>query len=443
MKSLDSVCHVLGGFAAAAMLAGCGGSQPPIGAPGAMSQSSTNAPAHAIAYRIEPANSYRVLHRFNDLGLGTHHRAYNGANPYGDLIDVNGTLYGTTEFGGGGFCVEGGCGTVYSISTAGAHTVLSRFADGAGGGANPIAGLIVLNGTLYGTTFDSGTGSGGTGGSVYSVTTTGTVKALHTFAGGSDGANPWAGLVAVKGLLYGTTTAGGGNTSECAFLYGCGTVYSISTSGTYAMLYSFSFEGGAVPWAGLINVNGTLYGSTEYGGDRSCSEYGCGVVFSITARGKERVLHSFTGGSDGGYPYAGLINVKGLLYGTTIGGGTYGKGTVYSITTIGTEKVLYSLAGGSDGARPYAGLIDVKGTLYGTTTEGGGAGCGGNGCGTIYSISTAGTEAVLHSFGGSPDGASPYAGLIDVNGTLYGTTAGGGGPRCGTSGCGTVFTLKL
>ena len=356
---------------------------------------------------------------------------------------MNGTLYGTTQFGGG-YC-EGGCGTVYSVTTAHVQTVLARFADASGGGANPIAGLLDVDGTLYGTTSDRGNGSGGHGGSVYSVTTSGTVKALYTFGGGSDGANPTAGLVAVKGLLYGTTTDGGGKTSECAFLYGCGTVYSVSTNGlTYTQLYSFSFDGGAVPLAGLINVNGTLYGTTEYGGDRSCNQYGCGVVFSVTAGGKEQVLHAFAGGSDGGYPHAAVIAVKGSLYGTTAGGGTYGHGTVYSLTTTGTEKVLYSFAGGSDGARPFAGLIDVKGTLYGTTNEGGGTGCGGNGCGTVYSISTTGTEAVLHSFSGSPDGATPYAGLIDMNGTLYGTTAGGGGPKCelyDSSGCGTVFAL--
>jgi uncharacterized repeat protein (TIGR03803 family) len=418
--------------AAVAFLAGCGGSQPPIGAPGAVSQ------ARTIVHHNGTA-SYRVLYGFGDGKHGSGHHGYDGVNPYGDLIDVNGTLLGTTQFGGGG--CEGGCGTIYGISTAGAHTVLYRFTDGAGGGVNPIAGLIDVNGTLYGTTFDNFSNSGGRGGSVYSLTATGTVKALYTFPGGSDGANPWARLVAVKGTLYGTTTAGGGKTSRCDFLYGCGTVYSMSTSGSEKTLYRFSSGngGGAVPFGGLINVNGKLYGTTEYGGN-PCDNYGCGVVFSITTHGEEKALHSFGSSSDGAYPFAGLIDVKGTLYGTTTGGGTYGKGTVYSITTTGTEKLLYSFAGGSDGAHPYAGLIDVKGTLYGTTTEGGGTGCGSNGCGTVYSVSTAGTEAVLHSFGGSPDGSSPYAGLIDVNGTLYGTTAGGGGLGC-EGGCGTVFAL--
>jgi uncharacterized repeat protein (TIGR03803 family) len=85
----------------------------------------------------------------------------------------------------------------------------------------------------------------------------------------------------------------------------------------------------------------------------------------------------------------------------------------------------------------------VNGTLYGTTSAGGGTGCySGSGCGTVYSVSPTGSEAVLHTFGGSPDGSTPYAGLIDVNGTLYGTTAGGGAARCRVyGGCGTVFAL--
>ncbi len=425
--------------AAAAMLAGCGASQAPIGVPGVMPQDVATTPARSMEHRV-PSGSYRVLHLFGDLG-GGHHHGYNGVNPYGNLMDVNGTLYGTTQFGGGG--CEGGCGTVYSMSTTGAYTVLSRLVKGSGGGANPIAGLIDMNGTFYGTTFDNGSGTGGAGGSVYSVSSTGVVKTLHDFGGGTDGANPWAGLVALNGTLYGTTTDGGG-TSRCDFPYGCGTVYSINTSGAYTLLYSFNSGGGALPFGGLVDVNGKLYGTTEYGGSTSCYTYGCGVVFSISSSGEEKVLHSFTSG-DGEYPYAGLIDVKGVLYGTTFGGGTYGEGTVYSITTTGTEKVLHSFAGGSDGAHPYAGLIDVKGTLYGTTSEGGGTGCSsGSGCGTVYRISPAGSEAVLHSFGGSPDGARPYGGLIDVSGTLYGTTVGGGHPKCtvyNASGCGTVFAL--
>jgi uncharacterized repeat protein (TIGR03803 family) len=145
------------------------------------------------------------------------------------------------------------------------------------------------------------------------------------------------------------------------------------------------------------------------------------------------VLHNFKGIPDGEYPYAGLINVNGTLYGTTYFGGAYDDGTVFSITTSGKATVLHSFGMTGDGEYPYAGLIDVKGTLYGTTYEGGGA----TGGGTVFAITTSGKETVLHSFTGSGDGEYPNAGLIDVKGTLYGTTADGG-----ANGGGTVFGLS-
>jgi uncharacterized repeat protein (TIGR03803 family) len=195
---------------------------------------------------------------------------------------------------------------------------------------------------------------------------------------------------------------------------------------------------GTVPYAGLINVKDTLYGTTYYGGANSF-----GTVFSLTPSGTETVLHSFAGheNGDGLEPEAGLISVKGTLYGTTYGGGTYYYGTVFKITRGGTETVLHSFGGSGDGTYPYAGMINVKGTLYGTTVAGGPSTCRYytlTGCGTVFSITPSGTERVLHSFaGGSGDGANPYAGLINVKGTFYGTTAGGGANDDGI-----VFSLK-
>ncbi len=151
------------------------------------------------------------------------------------------------------------------------------------------------------------------------------------------------------------------------------------------------------------------------------------------------VLYRFNKAPDGHNPFAGLVNVNGTLYGTTFWGGAR-VGTVYSITTGGAEQVLYRFGGKTDGTEPYAGLIDVNGTLYGTTYAGGGYGCTGGGCGTVFSITTGGTEKVLYSFGGGIDGAYPGAGLTDLNGTLYGTTISGGS-GCGSDGCGTVFSI--
>ena len=182
----------------------------------------------------------------------------------------------------------------------------------------------------------------------------------------------------------------------------------------------------------MINVNGTLYGTTVYGGSTVFN--GFGTVYSISTTGKETILHSFDANPDGANPYAGLVDVNGTLYGTTSNDGACAFcGTVYSITTSGSFKVLHDFGSGSDGEYSFAGLIDVKGTLYGTTVTGGGS----SGNGTVFSITTTGKEKVLYSFGNSPDGATPEAGLIDVRGTLYGITIAGGLPYCEN----VVFTM--
>jgi uncharacterized repeat protein (TIGR03803 family) len=206
----------------------------------------------------------------------------------------------------------------------------------------------------------------------------------------------------------------------------------------------------------LIDVNGTLYGTTEIGGVYSTNYcgLGCGTVFAITPSGTEKVLHSFGNGKDGTYPLSGLVEVNGSLYGTTRGGGSgpcsryvLGCGTVFSITAGGKEKVLYSFVGGVDGDGPEAALLNVNGTLYGTTAFGGvnGSGCSTLGCGTVFSITLSGHETVLYNFKGTPDGSEPISGLSYVKGKLYGTTSNGGrsGSGCRGRGCGTVFSITL
>ena len=151
------------------------------------------------------------------------------------------------------------------------------------------------------------------------------------------------------------------------------------------------------------------------------------------------MLHTFGKGTDGAKPAASLIDVNGTLYGTTASGGAYKGGTIFSITPGGKEKVLHSFGYGADGAYPVASLIYVNGALYGTTENGGASNFCGGGCGTVFSITTSGSESVLHSFAGNGDGIYPAASLTDVNGTLYGTTTSGGlYGNC----CGTVFSLK-
>jgi uncharacterized repeat protein (TIGR03803 family) len=212
---------------------------------------------------------------------------------------------------------------------------------------------------------------------------------------------------------------------------------------TEKVVYEFkSGNNGASPLAGLIEIGGTFYGTAYQGGGSGCGGIGCGTVFSMTKAGKVKVLHVFTGGSDGASPLGGLIDVNGTLYGTTTGGGAYGDGTVFSVTTAGEETVVYSFMGGSDGRTPNGSLIDVGGTLYGATFLGGDANiCDGGGCGTVFSVTPAGVEAVVYVFQGGSDASGADGSLINVNGTLYGTSQGGGGSANCTMGCGTVFSV--
>ncbi len=382
------------------------------------------------------ASSYQLLYRFRTFS--------HGMNPRAALIHVKGTLYGTTPYGGSGTCGIVGCGTVFALSTDGSAKVLYNFAGGSGG-AFPKGRLLDINGTLYGATTsggDSGCPNGPSGngcGIVYSLTLNGSETILHRFHGGSDGANPSGGLVELNGTLYGTTINGGAQ--------GCGTVYSIQTSGLEKVVADFCTRrlAGLNPEGELVAVNGALYGTTSGANGTSGCRLGCGSVFRVDANGAGKVLHNFTGGqSDGANPYAGLVNVNGTLYGTTTGGGD-GYGTVYGISTTGSENVLYRFNAPPDGDYPVAPLTVVNGVLYGTTVDGGiASGCHkGRSCGTVFSVDMGGKERVVHRFaGGSADGANPYAGLTTMNGRFYGTTSGGG-MHCDVHRCGTVFALSL
>jgi uncharacterized repeat protein (TIGR03803 family) len=383
-----------------------------------------------------------------------------GAIPSAPLTHIGSTLYGTTSAGG-----NYGGGTAFAIDLkSGKKTVLHSFGNG-GDGANPQAGLLVLNGILYGTTTNGGAGSslhcnGRTCGTVFSIDpNTGSETALYSFCGRpncGDGAQPFAGLIAVNGVLYGTTSRGGahfGPTSQFG-----GTVFSLDpNTGTETVLYTFCSQrdcaDGADPVAGLLDVRGMLYGTTGNGGGNDCGGVGCGTVFSLDlTTGAETLLHAFKDDSNGFFPLAGLIDAKGTLYGTTVFGGNF-EGTVFAMDRrTGAETVVYAFCTqGSctdDGHQPQAGLVNANGTLYGTTYYGG-APAGG----TVFAIDMAtGSETVAYTFcseANCADGQAPTAGLININGTLYGTTAfGGTGQEAGicTNGayygnCGTVFAL--
>jgi uncharacterized repeat protein (TIGR03803 family) len=351
-----------------------------------------------------------------------------GVNPISDLIDVNGTFYGVTLAGGTGDCGSGStCGTVFAFDPrTRSKTVLHSFKDSETDGIFPTSGVIDVKGILYGTTMAGGGGSSG-GGTVFALDPqTGAESLLHSFTGGSDGYTPWAGLVGVKDMLYGTTSAGGGNGCGGG---GCGTVFAINRkTGKETVLHTFDGgAGGAVPMGALTEVNGTLYGTTSQGGSTQECFTGCGTVFAIDPKtGATTVVYTFAGGSDGSDPTARLLNVNGTLYGTTAAGGANNRGTVFSLDLqTGSEAVLYSFCNQQDcrdGSDPGLGtLIDLDGTLYGTTAGGGG---------TVFAVdAVSGAETVLYSFGSKMnevDGANPDGGVIAKGQWLYGTTLYGG-----------------
>jgi uncharacterized repeat protein (TIGR03803 family) len=368
-------------------------------------------------------------------------------------------------------------------------------------GDSPEANLVynTSTGALYGTTIAGGASGWGTVFELSPPTKTGglwTKTTIHSFTGGTDGANPVAGLLlSSAGVLYGTTELGGAKDF--------GTVFSLtpptppSTTWTLTTLYAFTGENGdgANPESGLVMNKEALYGTTTFGGS------GYGTVFSLTpkagGRWVETVLYSFNGAPtgcgttgnpacDGANPEAGVIALPstGVLYGTTFAGGTLDYGTVYSLTpptppaTTWTPTVLYSFNGAPsavdggeacgttgqppcDGAYPAGGVVVFTGgVLYGTTTIGGNpTGCplGGfaQGCGAVFQLkpptppATTWTESLIYIFTGPPkDGWAPSQNLaIGTTGTLFGATFAGGSTddNCFPAsylGCGIVYELK-
>ena len=377
-----------------------------------------------------------------------------GTHPYGPLIeDSSGNLYGTTLSGGGSTgCGLGGCGMVFTLTSPARNERILHIFTGGTDGAVPAGGLIQdAAGNLYGTTaYGGGASACSFGcGTVFKVTTLGTETVLYSFAGGAaDGAYPEASLIMdLAGNLYGTTFGGG--SSACPG--GCGVVFKLSPTGTETVLYSFTGDtDGANPIAGLIrDAAGNFYGTTLLRGTPGCTySYGCGTVFELSPAGSLRVLHSFSGGADGGNPQGGVIlDASGNLYGTTAGGGAStcsgGCGVVFKLSPAGTETVLYSFTGATDGANPNSGLIeDAAGTFYGTTFNGNSLAACRAGCGTVFELSSAGTETALYDFNGGANGANPNASLIqDAAGNLYGTASAAGIYAECPTGCGTVFKL--
>jgi uncharacterized repeat protein (TIGR03803 family) len=333
--------------------------------------------------------------------------------------DTAGNMYGTTFSGG-----SHNLGAVFMATPAGTESVIYSFSGGADG-SHPVAGLFrdAKTGNLYGTTVYGGATNNGT---VFVLNpTSGNETVLYSFLGGQDGANPYSSVVRAGTTIFGTTYNGGA--------FGYGTVFELTSAGKEAVLHSFNSAfptlDGSYPYAGLALYKGIFYGTTTLGGASNL-----GTVFSITKTGTYALLYSFKGGSpDGQSPNGGVaFDKSGNIYGTTYAGGQDNAGVVYTIKG-GGETVLHHFARNrADGINPYASLIFVKGNFYGTTLQGGPANAG-----TVFKITTGGTETVLHTFAGGADGYNPYSALVlGANNTFYSTTLVGG-----ASNLGTVFKL--
>ena len=399
------------------------------------------------------AQTYKVIHNFAG-GL-------DGAEPAAGLtMDGAGNLYGTTFEG------DALTGTVFKLTHKNSSWVLSPlflFTEGGSGGAIPYAKVIFgPDGTLYGTTGYGGNPQNCIGGcgTVFNLKpkpnppvtplSPWLERAIYPFGGGSDGANPYGAdlIFDQAGNIYGTTYNGGGG--GCSG--GCGTVYKLTPSNgtwTESLIYSFTQGGdGQHPWGGVIfDQSGNLYGTTTYGG-----AYGSGAIYKLTPSGSgwtESLLYSFTGGTDGANPYAGLIfDQAGNLYGAAAVGGSGNGGTAFELTPSNgswTFNPLYSFTGpgGAFAPGPIANLaFDSAGNLYGTTH-----GDGPYYVGSVFKLTPAGgswTYTSLHDFTNGNDGGAPRSSIIfDKNGNLYGTAASGGtgDPDNCYGSCGVVFEI--
>jgi uncharacterized repeat protein (TIGR03803 family) len=369
------------------------------------------------------AQVFTKLHNFNS-GL-------NGCNPSAPPVQGrDGNLWGTTAECG----KTARAGTVFRMTPGGALTTVHGF-DGAKGGAEPAVAVVLgTDGLFYGDTFGGGVNLNGHA-VVFKLTAGGSFFVLHDFQPATQFSPQGALTEGADGNYYGTTRYGGTNL--------LGTVFKISSRGSLTTLYNFDGVHGANPTNRLVlGTDGQFYGTTF-------DDSGNGNVFKISSTGTLTVLHRFAG-PDGKNPVS-LIQAKdGNFYGTAFHGGantcgTFGCGAIFKITRRGVFTKLYDFDG-THGAQPNDLTQGTDGNLYGTAAFGGsGTNCGTYGCGTIFQIPIAGVLTVLHNFDNN-DGSLPAGALAQhTSGKFYSTTELGGpnSAGCGGFGCGTVFSLDM
>jgi uncharacterized repeat protein (TIGR03803 family) len=387
-------------LSAAAMLAACNGSQPPIGVPGAQQNGETDSAQYSVLHAFKSkahgyapqsvitangrlygltffggytkapgcgsgcgvlfsmaldGSAYKVLHRF----IG----GLDGAGPFS--IFANGSnLYGVTYEGGGGPCRTQwltGCGTAFQVGLNGLnYKVLHRFQNPETSGSFP-CGLAAFDGELYGTTFAGGKHRYGT---VFRVSFLGDdFSIVHSFAANGDGASPNPELTVLKGTLFGTTMHGG------TVGYDDGTIFSVSAQSVYENVNNAIF---GMPYAGLTPVHGRLFGTTVTGGLPDCPQ-GCGTVYRLAPSGDGfKILRKFDAPPDAVGPQGDLVVSGGMIYGVSTAGGAYGEGTVFRISPSGSDyEIVYSFKGKREGGS--LGIMALAGKyLYGTADGGNG-----------------------------------------------------------------------
>ncbi|HZP46923.1 MAG TPA: choice-of-anchor tandem repeat GloVer-containing protein [Vicinamibacterales bacterium] len=435
---------------------------------------SSNGGGTVFRIGMSPGDALETLHVFDPSDPA------DGAYPFAGLIEVNGLFYGTTENGG----AHDNGGTVFQLDTStDPPTVSLLWSFGTpGDGRFPVASLVESGGFLYGTTQFGGSNEFGT---VFRIDTSGTNYSQLWDFGTGYGAYPYAALVKVGTDFYGTTQQLCSSTG--GVLQGCGEIFKIDAAGEFTPVYFF-FDGFMSPVAPLLlGSDGALYGTAESGG-----AHNAGAVFRLdisTDPPVGSVRHNFDPATSGSRPRAGVIEIGGSLYGTAWLDGPGGAGTVFSVPMSGSTgaqvvhafgpilpnqvtseltpvngafygtsqrgglhdsgtvfrldpagpslTVVHDFNAGVDGTAAYSGVtVGIDGALYGVTPFGG-AGSGG---GVVYKVDPSGANfRVLHTFdsGTVVNGYAPYGKLLDIGGTLYGTTTGGG-----TSGAGAIFAIN-
>jgi uncharacterized repeat protein (TIGR03803 family) len=381
------------------------------------------------AYRAQPAAVLTTLYSFQ---IYTEPAQF----PSSALVlGRDGNLYGTAH---GNISHQKDYGTVFMITTNGVLTNLYYFTDGDDGALPSTSLLLSRDGSFYGTTSEGGTNA--YYGTVFQVTTNGMLTSLYSFQGGTNVGPADGPLVqGSDGNLYGA--AAGGVINQ--FGVGNGALFKMAPDGALTMLYFFTngfdgrYPGGAYfdaryPCGGLVQgSDGNFYGTAYQGGTN-----GAGTVFKVTTNGTFTSLYSFAGANDGTFPSGTLaLGPDGSFYGTASYGGTNGSGTIFKITADGALTPLYSFTGGDDGAQPTAPLLlGSDGNFYGTTASAG----NGYGVGTIFKIDTNGTLTTVYTFTNGADGGEPSPLIQASDGSFYGVAGSGG-----LGGAGTVFRLAF